>query len=120
MGQMQGNISELITTHGDSPQSVNKLTKSPCNNKTDIASCSWQLSGRTPLRKFFLVKVNAYHCTIIFTLNWAEELIMPPVGLPNLGLIKKHNAKYWHYQEELPKRRTSSELLGATEDLYLL
>ena len=65
-------------------------------------------------------KVNAYHCTIILTLDWAEELIVPPAGLPNLGLIKKHNAKYWHYQEELPKRCSSSELLGATEVVYLL
>ena len=42
---------------------------------------------------------------------------MPPAGLPNQGLIKKHNAKHWHYQEELHKRCFSSELLGATEDL---
>ena len=59
-------------------------------------------------------------CTSILTLNWAEELIVPPAGLPNLGLIKKHNAKHWHYQEELPKRCSSAELLGATEDLFFL
>ena len=44
---------------------------------------------------------------------------MPPAGLPNQGLIK-HNAKHWHYPEELPKRCSSSKLLGATEVLYLL
>ena len=52
--------------------------------------------------------------------NWAEELIMPPAGLPNQELIKNHNEKHWHYQEEHPKRCSASELLGATEDLSLL
>ena len=33
VGQIQGNVSELITTHGCSPQSVNKLTNSTCNTK---------------------------------------------------------------------------------------
>ena len=56
----------------------------------------------------------------MLTLNWAEELIVPPAGLPKLWLIKEHNAKHWHYQEELPKRCFFSELLGETEDLYLL
>ena len=51
------------------------------------------------------------------TFKRAEELIVPPAGLPNLGFIKIHNAKHLHYQEELPKRCSSSELLGATEYL---
>ena len=42
---------------------------------------------------------------------------MPPSDLLNQGLIKKHNANNWHYQEELHKRCFSSELLGATEDI---
>ena len=66
------------------------------------------------------MEATAYHYTIILTLNWAEELIVPRAGLPNQGLIKKHNAKHWHYKEELPKRCSFSELLGTTEDLYLL
>ena len=36
---------------------------------------------------------------------------MPLAGLPKLGLIKKHSAKHWHYQEELLKRCSSSKLL---------
>ena len=47
-------------------------------------------------------------------------MIVPPAGLPNQGLIKKHNAKHWPYKEELPKRCSFSELLGTTEDLYPL
>ena len=38
-------------------------------------------------------------------LNWAEELIVPPAGLPNLGLIKKAQCKTL----SLPVR-TSSEV----------
>ena len=33
LGQIQGNVSELMTTHGGSPHSVNKLTNSTCKTK---------------------------------------------------------------------------------------
>ena len=39
-----------------------------------------------------LVCLPSYHCTFILTLNQAKEIIVPPAGLPNQGLIKKHNA----------------------------
>jgi hypothetical protein len=55
----------------------------------------------------------------LLTLNWAEELIVPPAGVPNQGLLKS-TMQNIDYQEELPQRCYSCELLEATEDFCLL
>ena len=89
---IQWNVPELIITHGDSPKSVktNKQTADVKLNiqEPDTSSCSWQHTGRTPLREFFMVKGQCLSLYFHITLNWAEELIMPPASLPNQGLLK--------------------------------
>ena len=69
-GKIKGNVSELITLHGYSLQSVNKQTKSTCNIKPSgewYLSWCWQLTGRTPLRKFFLAK--GQYLSLYFYIN---------------------------------------------------
>ena len=40
----------------------------------------------------FLLGKRPMPIIVLLTINWAEELIVPPADLPNLGLLKKRNA----------------------------
>ena len=63
---------------------------------------NYQMLLAAPMR--CLVEENLFSFLLCFllTIKTAEQLIVPPAGLPNQGLFKKYIEKLAFHQRELP------------------